>query len=124
MTNALVYIGSAALMAWGIAHILALRPVVAGFGDLSTDNRRIITMEWIVEGIAMCFVASMASAVTATADDDDPIAVLVIRGCAGLLFILSALSAMTGARTAAVPMRVCPLVKTAVALTYVVATFV
>lgn len=124
MIDWLVHTGSTVLLAWGVAHILALRPVVSGFGDLSTDNRRIITMEWIAEGLAMCFIASMASAVTMAGEEGDPVMVLVIRGCAGMLFVLAATSVFTGARTAVVPMRLCPVLKTAVAVVYVLATLV
>jgi hypothetical protein len=38
---------------------------VSGFEDISIDNKRIITMEWIIEGIALIFIGSVNAIVTA-----------------------------------------------------------
>ena len=38
--------------------------MVSGFGELSADNRS-ITMEWIVEGVALISLAALVLAVTA-----------------------------------------------------------
>jgi hypothetical protein len=35
---------------WGVAHLFPTRSMVNGFGDIGTENRRVITMEWIFEG--------------------------------------------------------------------------
>ncbi len=51
-----LYSGSAFIAFWGIAHLFPTRSVVSGFGGISVDNKRIITMEWIVEGIALIFI--------------------------------------------------------------------
>ena len=56
--DALLYAASALTGLWGVAHLFATRGVVAGFGDISVDNRRIITMEWIVEGVALVSLAA------------------------------------------------------------------
>ena len=47
MNLVLCYLGGAMAAAWGIAHIVPTRKIVAGFGAISDDNRNIITMEWI-----------------------------------------------------------------------------
>ncbi|MFB0515085.1 MAG: hypothetical protein ACETWG_00590 [Candidatus Neomarinimicrobiota bacterium] len=51
LNDILLHIGSAIIIVWGIAHLVPTRNIVAGFGDLSPDNTRIITMEWIAEGL-------------------------------------------------------------------------
>lgn len=51
MTGAIVVsIGAILACGWGVAHLFATRGVVSGFGEISSDNRRIIMMEWITEG--------------------------------------------------------------------------
>jgi hypothetical protein len=42
----LLYLGSALPLFWEISHLFPTKSVVAGFGDISLDNRRIIAMEW------------------------------------------------------------------------------
>jgi hypothetical protein len=53
MQQTALYMAAALAALWGVAHLLATRSVVSGFGDLTVDNRRIITMEWIVEGVSL-----------------------------------------------------------------------
>ena len=43
-----LYVGAGLTALWGIAHLVPTKSVVDGFGDISEDNRHIITMEWIV----------------------------------------------------------------------------
>jgi len=52
-STVLLYVASALCATWGMAHLFATRGVVSGFGDISIDNKRVITMEWVVEGIAL-----------------------------------------------------------------------
>jgi len=51
MTNQiLLYTGAAMTLIWGVSHLFPTKSVVKGFGDITIDNKRIITMEWITEG--------------------------------------------------------------------------
>jgi hypothetical protein len=59
--QALLYVAAALTALWGIAHLCATRGVVRGFGELTADNRRIITMEWIVEGAALVSMGALVA---------------------------------------------------------------
>ena len=52
VNQVLIYSGSAFIAFWGVAHLFPTRSVVSGFGEVSADNKRIIAIKWIVEGIA------------------------------------------------------------------------
>ncbi len=112
----LLYTGSIVIMVWGVAHIIPTKGVVAGFGKLSRDNSRIITMEWIAEGLTLVFIGALTLAVTILAGRDDPGAIVVYRACALMLVVMAGLTLATGARTKIIPIKVCPFVKTAVAI--------
>jgi len=45
MAEVLLMIGAVLTALRGIAHLFPTTSVVAGFGEISTDNRLIITME-------------------------------------------------------------------------------
>ncbi len=60
----LLYLGAALTAIWGISHLMPTKNVVAGFGNISDDNRHIITMEWIVEGVSLIFIGVLVAAVT------------------------------------------------------------
>jgi hypothetical protein len=60
----LLYLGAFLTLAWGLSHLFPTRNVVKGFGDISQDNRHIITMEWNVEGVYLIFVGLFVAAAT------------------------------------------------------------
>ena len=115
-----LYAGSALIVIWGIAHVIPTKSVVGGFGPISEDNKRIITMEWIAEGLTLCFVGLLVFLITISAGAQNAVAVSVYRLSAGMLIVLAGLSLMTGARTAIVPMRLCPVVKTVAAVLFLI----
>ncbi len=119
MSNILVYIGSAIIILWGIGHIIPTKSIVAGFGAISQDNKRIITMEWIAEGLTLCFVGLLVLIVTVFGGQQNPATVIVYRMAALMLIVLAGLSLMTGAKTSIVPIKICPIVKTVVAILFV-----
>jgi hypothetical protein len=120
MTNeVLLYTGSAVSIAWGIAHLAPTKSVVKGFGDISTDNRRIVTMEWLAEGFTLIFIGLLVALITALYDHSNAVSILVYRVSAGMLVVMAVLTALTGARTKIIPIKICPFVKLAVAVLFV-----
>jgi len=108
---ALLYVASALTGLWGIAHLFATRGVVAGFGELTADNRRIITMEWIVEGVALVSLASLVATVTAV-DATTVVASAAYAVAIATLLVLALVSLATGFRVAFLPFRLCPFIFT------------
>jgi hypothetical protein len=106
----LMIFGGALALFWGAAHIFPTRSVVAGFGELSSDNRRVLIMEWIAEGLTLIFLGVLVLLVCPSVAVEHS-ARLAVRACAAMLVALATLSAATGARTSNLPMRLCPLVK-------------
>jgi hypothetical protein len=119
----LLYIGSAVIFLWGVGHLVPTRNVVADFGEISLDNTRIITMEWLIEGLTLCFLGGLVALFASVLGPSDSATNLVARAAGAMLLVLATVSAFTGARTAALPMKLCPYVKSAVALAFFVATF-
>ena len=60
----ILYLGAIFTALWGVAHLFPTKNVVRDFGDISEDNRNIITMEWIVEGVALMFIGALVAMVT------------------------------------------------------------
>jgi len=121
---ALLYVGSLVIFLWGVGHLIPTRNVVADFGELSADNTKIITMEWLIEGITLCFLGVLVAATAWIHGPDDLATDLVARLTAAMLLVLATVSAFTGARTSVLPMKLCPFVKSGVALTFFVSTIV
>lgn len=44
LADILIYVGGGIFFLWGIAHVAPTKRVVRGFGRISTDSRRLITM--------------------------------------------------------------------------------
>jgi hypothetical protein len=105
----LVYLAAALIGAWGVAHLLATRGAVAGFGALTADNRRIITMEWIVEGVALISLGTLVAAVTAV-ERASAAASAAYTVAIVTLAALAVVSLFTGFRVAFLPYRLCPFI--------------
>jgi hypothetical protein len=113
MTNGviLIYIGAALPLLWGVAHLFPTRSVVRDFGDISRDNRNIIKMEWIIEGIALIFIGLIVATVTYIDPSSDVSrAVYILSGIA--LITLAVVSLFTGFRVSFLPFKLCPVIFT------------
>ena len=118
----LLYIGAALITVWGIAHIVPTKSVVNGFGQISQDNKRIITMEWIAEGLTLCFIGVLVLLVTVFVGPQNPASHIVYWASAAMLVVMAILTASTGARTSILPIKICPAVKIAVAILFLLGT--
>jgi hypothetical protein len=114
----LVSIGSMVITLWGIAHLVPTKSVVSGFGTISGDNRKIISMEWIAEGLTLCFIGLLVLLVTLYAGPQNLVSVLVYRVTAWMLVAMAGLTFVTGAKTSITVIKVCPLVKSIVAILF------
>jgi hypothetical protein len=119
VSDALLYAGSAIITLWGIAHIVPTKNVVNGFGTISEDNKRIITMEWVAEGLTLCFIGLLVLFITILGDSQNDTSLIVYRASAAMLIAMAGWTAITGARTPIVPIKICPFVKTVVAILFI-----
>jgi hypothetical protein len=102
-------------------HLVPTRTVADSFGAISIDNRRILVMEWIAEGITHTSLGLLVVLTTAVDGAADATTQLVYVLAAGVLVVLAVLTAATGARTPKAWFRICPFVLTTSAALLVVA---
>lgn len=107
----LLYLGAFFTTLWGLAHLFPTKGVVAEFGDISEDNRNILTMEWIVEGVALMFVGVLV-AVVAIIDPVNYVSITVFRLSAGVLIVLAIISLFTGFKVNFIMYKLCPVIFT------------
>lgn len=112
----LLYSGSIIILIWGTAHFFPTRTIVRGFGPISEDNRQIITMEWLSEGVAMCYMGILALLVTAIAGRAAAGSTVVYLSTAITLIVMAILGWLTYARTPIIPMKLCPWIQSLSAL--------
>lgn len=109
MSEAVLYVSAALTGAWGVAHLFATRGVAAGFGEISADNRRVVIMEWIAEGVALISTAALVALTTAIEPHSD-LSSAVYGVAIGTLLALAVVSLFTGFRIAFLPYRLCPFI--------------
>jgi hypothetical protein len=107
----LLYLGAFFTFVWGVAHLFPTKSVVQGFGEISQDNKRIIAMEWIVEGVSLIFIGLLVAAVTLV-DRGSTASRVVYWVCFAELNVLSLVSLFTGFRVVFLPFKLCPLIFT------------
>ena len=111
MHKILLLSSSVLLLFWGIAHLIPINSVVKKFGDISEDNKRILTMEWITEGLALLFIAVVIATLTLL-DDRSMISTTIYVQCIVMLNVLSVVSLFTGFKVKFLPYKLCPLIFT------------
>jgi hypothetical protein len=116
VNDILLYGGAGIIAFWGLSHAAAIKGVQASFGPISGDNMKIITMEWLAEALTLCFIGVLVILTRAYGAGGGRLASVIYYACAGMLLVLAALSAPTGARTKIIPMKMCPFIKTGVAV--------
>jgi hypothetical protein len=119
----LAYAAAAVTALWGLAHAIPTRQVVAGFEPITADNRRVILQEWLAEAVTMWGIAALVIVVTAVNGDAD-VTAWVYRVAGGVLMTLAVLTSLTGARTAVIWFKVCPVLLTGTAALLLAASLV
>jgi len=119
INDTLLYIGSAIIIIWGIAHLIPTRAIVNGFGEISEDNKKILAMESVAEGLTLIFLGVLPLLVTILSDTSSQTGDIVYLASAVMLLIMAVLTLFTGARTSLIPYKICPAVKTVVAVLYI-----
>lgn len=114
VSTVLILIGAAMSVFWGAAHLFPTKSTVAGFGGISEDNRNIIRMEWINEGLTLIFIGTIVTLVTLLGGG---ITKIVVHGTtAVMLFAMATVSMLTGFRVKFIPFKLCPIIFTISAL--------
>ena len=115
----LLYIGASITFIWGVAHLFPTTSVVKGFGDITTDNKNIITMEWIVEGVALIFIGIIVAGVTFI-NADGNVSEFIYIASAVMLIVLAVVSLFTGFKVNFLPFKLCPFLFTLSAVLIIV----
>ncbi len=110
-----LFVGAALAILWGIAHLFPTGSVVKGFGAISTDNKNIITMEWIIEGIFLIFIGMLVGIVTLIDPKNSVSMAMYVLSGVGLI-VLALVSLFTGFMVKFIPFRLCPFIFTASAV--------
>jgi len=114
-TEIVILIGAAFPFIWGAAHLFPKRSVLQGFGEISEDNRNILSMKRIIEGITLIFIGTLVT-LTAVIEAQNIIATLVYLSASACLIALTAISLFTGFRIKLLPFRICPIIFTSSAI--------
>ena len=111
----LIYVGAVMPFLWGVSHLFPTKSVIRDFGNISADNRNIIAMEWITEGIALIFVGALVAIVTAI-DPKNITSTAVYLASSTCLVVLAGVSLFTGFKINFLPFRLCPIIFTSSAI--------
>jgi putative effector of murein hydrolase LrgA (UPF0299 family) len=76
-------------------------------------------MEWLAEGVTLCFLGALVLILTIfgyAATEAGKVTVLCV---AGMLLVMAVITLLTGAKTKIIPIKICPAVKTAAAVLFI-----
>lgn len=121
MTEIYIYIGSAIIILWGIAHLVPTMAIIKGFGDISADNKKILMMEIITEGLTLIFLGVLPLLIVFLGWPLSVNGFIVYRAEAVMLIVMALVTLVTGSRTPVIWYKICPLVKVVTAILFILA---
>ena len=68
-------------------------------------------MEWVAEGLALIFLGVLPGVFILAMGPSEQATRIACRAAAAMLLVMASWTAVTGARTAIVPIKLCPVVK-------------
>ncbi|OGU42759.1 MAG: hypothetical protein A2315_06555 [Ignavibacteria bacterium RIFOXYB2_FULL_35_12] len=107
LNQILFYAGGTITLGWGIAHLFPTKSIVKGFGEISIDNKHIITMEWIIEGVALIYIGVIVVGVTMI-EPTNNVSVFIYLSSVLVLVFLAVISSFTGFKVNILPFKLCP----------------
>jgi hypothetical protein len=116
INSILFYIAGISLIIWGIAHLFPTRSVIRGFSDISEDNKRIVYMEWITEGLTLIFLGILVFILTFFSNPGSSLQKAILIAIITMLLAMSVLSLFTGFRINYLPFKLCPVIFTGSAI--------
>ncbi|MFW9823177.1 MAG: hypothetical protein ACFFE4_09590 [Candidatus Thorarchaeota archaeon] len=108
----LVLIGALLTMLWGITHLFPTKNVVRDFGEISQDNKQIITMEWIIEGASLIFIGLLVLLISLLGGIENEVVIYVNIISSMMLFSLAVISLLTGFKVNFIVFKLCPVIFT------------
>ena len=103
----LLYFGAVLPFLWGVSHLFPTVNIVKGFGEITRDNKNIIAMEWINEGVTLIFIGFIVAGVTYIGVTNS-VSLFVYLSSAGVLIVLAVVSLFTGFKVNFLPFKLCP----------------
>jgi hypothetical protein len=110
--NILVYIGGFLNICWGIAHLFPTNNIVKDFGEITQDNKLIIRMEWINEGLTLIFIGLLVIIVTIFTKIRTMAIKMVYLLSFIMLLTMAILSLFTAFNINFIPFKLCPVIFT------------
>jgi len=120
----LILIGAILTMVWGITHLFPTKNVVKDFGEISQDNKYIITMEWIIEGFSLIFIGLLVILIAFLGGVENTVSQHVFLICSIMLFALAVLSLFTGFKVNFIVFKLCPVIFTTSGILIIIGTFI
>jgi hypothetical protein len=117
-----LYLGSGLTILWGISHLIPTGNIIKDFGEISEDNRHIITMEWIVEGVSLILIGVLVLVVTAINPNTEVSIAVYITSSIGLV-VLALVSLFTGFKVDFFAFKLCPLILTTSSVLILIGAF-
>lgn len=108
--NILVYFGGIFNIIWGIAHLIPTNSIVSGFGNISENNKLIVQMEWIGEGLTLIYIGLLVILVTFFTKYKTKAIKMVYLTSFAMLIAMAVLSLFTGFKINFIPFKLCPII--------------
>jgi len=93
--DVLLILGAILIITCGSIHILLTKSVINGFTNMSEGNKKVTSMEWIIEGLFLYFIGTLVLIITFSRLAEEFVSKIVLGASFVLLMIMAILSLIT-----------------------------
>ncbi len=113
ISKILVIIGGLLTFLWGVSHLIPTITIANGvYGILSDNNKNIILMEWVNEGLTLIFIGALVFITAIMNKENNKISNLIYISSSIMLFLMAILSLFTGFKIDFITFKLCPVIFT------------
>ena len=120
----LIYAASILIIIWGLVQLYPAKARSKVIGELSGDNNKIVSMEWIAEGVTFILIGILVVTVTYIAGTEKVGSKILYLSSSVMLFILTLWSLSKISSKWTKTMKACLVIKSTVAAIYFVSVVV
>ena len=109
---------------WGVAHLIPTLAIIKMFGAISEENKRVLAMSWIAEGISLIFIGAIVCLTVGIAGTENDATRVVTWSASAAMFSFVVVNLFTGFKTSIAPIKACVFVDGLAGLVFLIGSII
>ena len=91
----LLTLGAILIISCGSIHVLLTKSIINGFNNIKEENKKILFLEWVIEGLMLYFISILVLVITISGLSEDIVSKIFFGASFVILLVMTILSLLT-----------------------------